>query len=442
MPASAPRLAGSAAVWAAIVEAPPAPREERHPPEYRALLEKQNWKELTRRLVLWVHRRAFWATLADAEDIAQSTFVAVLEPTRKRWDPVAIPDFFFFLCGVATGEIANFRRSRKRKPARAYDHEGLEMLENIGAVATSVPSSEELYAARERANLIMQALEARIVDDAGCRSIVALLREGVEEREAQQRILKKDLAYVKNARRRLANHLAHVLAEIDGESYRWPALKENLHRMVSRCCGVSERMAATDLVEDIVAMKDADVAKALRDEGGDPDAIGARGEAFMRALLGKEASGETASPEWKTARRSRGGNVADAAAVNARRRSQVTCREKRSSRGSLARARTRGSAALSQLRSDRANPNRAAMPKARGASRGDRGARRDRGRRGRRVAESAGEEPSNEQSRQAGAGETETKEAALMARPPSLLRSPRRGRARGGRGPSRGARPA
>ena len=207
----------SSELWTAVVPTEKPKDTPRHPPEYLALLKERDWKDLTRRLVFWIHRRTYTGSIHDAEDLAQSTFVALLEPSRRRWDPNVEPDFFLFLCSTAMSVIANWRRSRRRRPARAYDHDGLEDLEEMGAVAFSAPTTEEQYAARQRAAIAIERVEARIRDDVGCREILTLINEGVEEREAQMEVLEKDLAYVKNARRRLANHLAVVLAEIDAE---------------------------------------------------------------------------------------------------------------------------------------------------------------------------------------------------------------------------------
>ncbi len=130
--------------------------------------------------MIFIHRKIGNASLFDAEDLAQSTFLAVFEPTRRRWDPKAEPNIFYFRCSTAMSVIANWRRSRGRRHARPFDHEGIETLEEMGAVAVSVPTTEEALAARERAALAIARVEARIVKDSGCREIFALEQGGIE----------------------------------------------------------------------------------------------------------------------------------------------------------------------------------------------------------------------------------------------------------------------
>jgi len=71
-----------------------------------------------------------------------------------------------------------------------------------------------------------------------------------------------------------------------------------------------ERMAARDLADDVAGMSDKEVATALRSEGADPDAIGARGASFMNALLDRR-SGE--APPWKASAAARGEAAREAA---------------------------------------------------------------------------------------------------------------------------------
>jgi len=210
----------SSELWASIEAASAKDAaEERHPPEYLALLEKRkDWKELTRRLVLWIYMRIRKSSMHDAEDLAQTTLLLVFEPSRMRWDPAVQPDLFRFLTGLARSVIANWWRTSKRHPERAYTHETLVLLEDRGKViAGHSRSTEDELSLRQHAALAIKELEARIRDDIGCREILTLMREGVDDREEQMKILKKPLEYVKNARRRLSNHLDIVLAELEEE---------------------------------------------------------------------------------------------------------------------------------------------------------------------------------------------------------------------------------
>jgi len=216
------RAVASSEIWDAVATAaklkPAVPPS--HPPEYLALLAKQDWKNLSRRLVKWIFDSNRRITIHDAEDISQTTISRLFEPTRDRWDPAILPDIFHYLRHVARGEIKNWFRSLHRKPTRPYDHEALEDFEEKGPSKAFDRSTETELAAREHAALAISRLEKRIVDDLGCREILTLEREGVEEREEQMEILDKPLEYVKNARRRLRNHLLIVLAELGEETDR------------------------------------------------------------------------------------------------------------------------------------------------------------------------------------------------------------------------------
>jgi hypothetical protein len=198
-------------------DAPKAP--EGHPREYLELLAKRDdWKELTRRLVLFIYRYERKASMHDAEDLAQTTFVRMLEPTTKRWNPVLQPDFFRYLCGVAVGVIWNWRRTEARSHERPYDHAGLAKIERKRRESSgSEETTETEYVARQHAAIAIARLELRIRGDEGCLEVLTLSRAGVEERDEQMKILGASLEYVKNARRRLTTHLVAVLGELEAE---------------------------------------------------------------------------------------------------------------------------------------------------------------------------------------------------------------------------------
>jgi len=102
---------------------------------------------------LHVHCYRMLGSLQDAEDVLQETLLAAWRGLERFEERASLRTWLY---SIATNRCLNARRSAQRRPAKAWDVPGVELLEptRLGEVAWLEPCPEDLY---ERAEAISLA---------------------------------------------------------------------------------------------------------------------------------------------------------------------------------------------------------------------------------------------------------------------------------------------
>lgn len=184
--------------------------------DYHALLREQPWAAISRRATLFAHRLMRKKSWEAAEDVAQQATLVLFDPSRRRWERSVHADVFDALAPIVVGLVSN--RRQKHGNRREISHENLEDAERSSRVAPRDARTPEATVAKaERARVVMERLRARVADDVVAREVVTLLEEGVDGREGQAQALGRSIEEIKNARRRITNHLAIIDRDLDDD---------------------------------------------------------------------------------------------------------------------------------------------------------------------------------------------------------------------------------
>ena len=277
--------------------APPAPMSDA---ERTKLLAAHPWRLTQKQLTAIAFKRIRARSLKDAEDIAQAAIVDAYEsPENGGWDPAKGP-LMGFLVGRVVGAAQNERR-RKRNVCEVWIDEEIEEGEDEGIsrhekylAADAPPSDEALHRLRFSHTVVERAL-ARLAGDALATALAPHLKEGVSSID--------DLARLTGRRRARSGRPSAASATTSMKSRRSsrppPQLRaparsrrERGDAMNRKPSGLALLKAlrdteADDDVAEVMAMSEAELDAYLRDNGGDPDAIGAAGEALAKELHAK-----------------------------------------------------------------------------------------------------------------------------------------------------------
>lgn len=184
---------------------------------YEAALKGIAWKTIRPRLVRYAFVCLRKTSMELAEDIAQDAIGQLYTHKKyKQWDPAACPDVFLHLAAAVRGLVSNHRQKHGTRYERSFDHEDLGRAAHAAGLAAF--SAEDEYERKERAGVLLAQVRVRIPEeDNRCREVLDLLIEGVDSQKAQAEALGCAQLEIRNARRRLAGHLAVAQREIDEE---------------------------------------------------------------------------------------------------------------------------------------------------------------------------------------------------------------------------------
>ena len=184
-----------------------------------ALLAKQDWRALRRRLVAFIQSYRREISDDDAAEIAQQAIQRAWDPDYQGWDPEKWPELFFHLCNEARDVLKARERLRERRGEQL--HGDIEELEEIGP---SEESHEDLVARTQIAQMKLEGLRAHMMkaekkDDECLRILEHVMKGRLDptKLEGAGEALGYTPRQVEFAWRRMWRYLAKVDAEVDSD---------------------------------------------------------------------------------------------------------------------------------------------------------------------------------------------------------------------------------
>jgi DNA-directed RNA polymerase specialized sigma24 family protein len=165
-------------------------------------LEKQDWKEIVRRLTLYAKGRlGRGSSIHDAEEIAQEAIRIVLDPEYRQWDPET--DLLYHLQSNVNGLISNRWKTKSRSQERLRDFTVEQGIPDPSAgVVDRIEASETLE------KLLEHAIS---VGDELCQKIILEAVDGIVAPQEVAAKLGVKVGQVYEARRKLKKYIDTVL---------------------------------------------------------------------------------------------------------------------------------------------------------------------------------------------------------------------------------------
>jgi len=184
------------------------------PDELAKVLAAQDWVVITKRIVLFAHRRLGCRSIEMARDVAQEALTRVWDPEYADWDPSKEPSLVRHLGSVVNGIIRNLNVSQRERVERPHSPDALEQAVDEGGKPTADGGSPS---ARIDACKILDRFLERTAEDKLASGIILLMADGVDKPSEQAVSLGVPVKDVYNARRRLNEHVGPVRAEFKME---------------------------------------------------------------------------------------------------------------------------------------------------------------------------------------------------------------------------------
>jgi DNA-directed RNA polymerase specialized sigma24 family protein len=191
--------------------------------DYRALLARQEWGPLRKKLKLWAWKATGSRSMDRAEDLVQDAVARLWQDAGVRWDPQIEPNLFRFMTGLIRGDLSNERRlkatssevlapnkasDRDDDKDRREDDERQKPIEAYGDGGQG--SAEALLVQRERLHRGFAALRERTADDEQGATVAALFESGVSDAAEQAAASGYSIDDIRRARRRVFDHAAAI----------------------------------------------------------------------------------------------------------------------------------------------------------------------------------------------------------------------------------------
>lgn len=175
-------------------------------------LTDDEWRKLSVRLTRYAFACVRYKSWHDAEDMAQEAITQLFDPEYKRWDPALCPDLFAFLARIVTG-LANNRWQKKK--ARKYVYiGGADLAQHL----PPEPPPQEALGDEHRGHVIMQTVHERAAKDELLLKVLGLLEARVDTTREHAEHIGCTMDEARSARRRLANLLKKIQAELDAQA--------------------------------------------------------------------------------------------------------------------------------------------------------------------------------------------------------------------------------
>lgn len=179
--------------------------------DYRALLARQDWSDLRKKLKLFAYKATGSRSMDRAEDLAQDAIARVWEDAGVRWRPEVEPSLFRFLTGLVRGDLSNERR-RKRTSSEVLA--GAEVIEAAGDGGRG--AAERLLILDETSRRVLTALRERTAKDPIATEVTELFERGVDVPRDQAEASDHSIEEIRRARRRVFDHAKAVRRELVG----------------------------------------------------------------------------------------------------------------------------------------------------------------------------------------------------------------------------------
>lgn len=170
-----------------------------------------DWPDLYKRLTLFAYHRLDSREperAARAQDLAAEAISRFFDDSYAGWDPKVHPSLIVYLGSVINGLLINERRLQQRHQAATPELERLSARDPI-----KTPEQHALR--REQLDLVLTMLHARLKDDPLSYAILEKwLARGLERPQELAQALKVTVDEIRNANRRLKNHIELVRDEL------------------------------------------------------------------------------------------------------------------------------------------------------------------------------------------------------------------------------------
>lgn len=177
--------------------------------DLETVLSSQDWPAITKRLVLFAHRRLGGRSLETAREVVQEALARIWDPAYADWDPIAQPNLIRHLGSVVNGIVRNLNASARERSVVGRPSEVLDRLAERGAGAIDGRRVDGQIDARKVIDRLLERTSAdELVTD-----VVLLMSDGVDRPGEQAAKLERPIGDVYNARRRLKDHMSAVRAE-------------------------------------------------------------------------------------------------------------------------------------------------------------------------------------------------------------------------------------
>lgn len=170
-----------------------------------------DWPDLYKRLTLFAYHRLDSREperAARAQDLAAEAISRFFDDSYAGWDPKVHPSLIVYLGSVINGLLINERRLQQRHQAATPE------LERLSA-RDPVKTPEQQALRREQLQLALTSLRARLKDDPLSAAILeSWLVRGLERPQELAQALDVTIDQIRNANRRLKNHIELVRDEL------------------------------------------------------------------------------------------------------------------------------------------------------------------------------------------------------------------------------------
>jgi hypothetical protein len=177
-------------------------------------LARQDWAAVTKRLVVFAHRRLGGRSIETAQEIAQEAIARVWDPNYADWDPVTEPSIMRHLGSVVNGLIRNLNVSHRERAERAHDPEEVE---RAAGRSKDGADGDGMDRRIDAARVIDRFLDRTAGDDLVTR-LLMVMADGEDKPAQQATKLGVPVTEVYNARRRLNGHVGPIRAEFGVEA--------------------------------------------------------------------------------------------------------------------------------------------------------------------------------------------------------------------------------
>lgn len=171
-------------------------------------LASQNWEDVTRKLLVFAHRRLRRRSIETAKEVVQEALTRIYDPTYKDWDPKEEPDLVKHLQSVVNGIVANIHASPVEGGTRVYEPDVVERIAD--RVISADARLEERIDARDVVSLLLKRTEKEELVQA----VLLLMSDGWDKPAEQAARLERPVEQIYRARRRLNEHADAVRNEL------------------------------------------------------------------------------------------------------------------------------------------------------------------------------------------------------------------------------------
>jgi DNA-directed RNA polymerase specialized sigma24 family protein len=174
-----------------------------------ALVEELDWGALSNRLRRFAFLRMKKRSEEEADEVAQTAIMQVLDPRYMAWDPDREPEIYDHLKNLVRGLVSNRRRRNEENRVVATDDDALV---ELAKAPHHDPAT--VLADKQLARTVADRFAAMFPDDAIVLEVVSLTAQGVVTPRDQAEAAGVPYDDVRNARRRMFRAAKEIAGEL------------------------------------------------------------------------------------------------------------------------------------------------------------------------------------------------------------------------------------